>query len=133
MTDDVYMRVPKGWTGVIKPGQCLKLIASMYGTKQAPRKWNRALDQLMVEKKWTKCSSDVCLYFKQVGSEYIIVAFYVNDGLFNCDAVYCIVQQSRYITDILARFGFASSKPKTTPMCCCRSVSSYVASIDDLL
>ncbi|SGZ01935.1 BQ5605_C033g11174 [Microbotryum silenes-dioicae] len=121
MTDDVYMRVPKGWTGVIKPGQCLKLIASMYGTKQAPREWNRTLDQLMVEKKWTKCLSDVCLYFKQVGSKYIIVAFYVDDGLFKRDAGYCIVHQSRYITDILARFGFASSKPKTTPMIDCEA------------
>ncbi|SGY41602.1 BQ5605_C003g02531 [Microbotryum silenes-dioicae] len=81
MTDDVYMKAPKGWTGTLKPGQCLKLIASMYGTKQAPREWNRALDRLMVEKKWTKCSSDVCLYYKKVDSEFIIVAFYVDDGL----------------------------------------------------
>ncbi|SCV70659.1 BQ2448_3421 [Microbotryum intermedium] len=125
MTDDVYMKAPKGWS--LQPGQCLKLIASMYGTKQAPCEWNTTLDR------------------------YIIVTFYVDNGLVAatsqeliktkigqlqavfqlkrqgavslflslevlCKEQYCLLHQSRYIKDILKHFGFDLVKTKATPM-----------------
>ncbi|SCZ93794.1 BZ3500_MvSof-1268-A1-R1_Chr6-3g08888 [Microbotryum saponariae] len=40
MEEDVYMKVLEGWTGGSQPGHALKLLKSMYGTKQAPRQWS---------------------------------------------------------------------------------------------
>ncbi|SCZ93428.1 BZ3500_MvSof-1268-A1-R1_Chr6-3g08654 [Microbotryum saponariae] len=81
MEEDVYMKVPEGWTGGSQPGHALKLLKSMYGTKQAPRQWNAALHKLMTERGYTRSNVDACLYFKYHGKSFAIITFYVDDGL----------------------------------------------------
>ncbi|SCV70489.1 BQ2448_1883 [Microbotryum intermedium] len=87
----------------------------------------------MVEKKRTKCSSDVCLYLKKVDSEYIIVAFYVDDGLVASrsqalieteigalQATFKLKRQgavSHFLSlEVKRDEGYCLVKPKTTPM-----------------
>ena len=41
MTEDVYIKVPPNYPGKVGPTDVLKLIGSMYGTKQAPREWHK--------------------------------------------------------------------------------------------
>ncbi|SGY80018.1 BQ5605_C008g05285 [Microbotryum silenes-dioicae] len=66
MTEDVY---------------CLKLVGSMYGTKQAPREWYRAVNDLMVSRGYMKATADACLYIKHSGTSFAIITLYVDDGL----------------------------------------------------
>ncbi|SGZ28309.1 BQ5605_C027g10309 [Microbotryum silenes-dioicae] len=61
LEEDVYMKVSDGWPGGSRPGQALKLLKSMYGTKQAPRQWNAALHKLMTDRGYTRSNVDACL------------------------------------------------------------------------
>ncbi|SCZ96816.1 BZ3500_MvSof-1268-A1-R1_Chr4-1g06749 [Microbotryum saponariae] len=81
MTEDVYVRYPKGWNGPQSPGKCLKLVGSMYGTKQAPREWYRAVNDLMVSRGYMRATADACLYIKHSGTSFAIITLYVDDGL----------------------------------------------------
>lgn len=81
MEEDVYIKIPPGYPGKSSPGDVLKLVGSMYGTRQAPREWGRALDRLMARQDWTRSISDPCVYTKTKDGFVISVAFYVDDGL----------------------------------------------------
>ncbi|GAA6058317.1 hypothetical protein JCM3770_003611 [Rhodotorula araucariae] len=81
MTEEVYIKVPPGYPGAVKDGQVLKLIGSMYGTKQAPREWHKALDSLMARMNYRRSDADVCVFTKVVDGSLVIIAIYVDDGL----------------------------------------------------
>ncbi|SGZ29182.1 BQ5605_C055g12642 [Microbotryum silenes-dioicae] len=80
MTEMVYMKYPKGWD---RPqlGQVLRLVKSMYGTKQAPREWNSAVNKLMVACGYSRSDADSCLYVKRFEEMFIYITLYVDDGL----------------------------------------------------
>ncbi|SGY14535.1 BQ5605_C010g06226 [Microbotryum silenes-dioicae] len=138
MTEDVYIRYPKGWNHPQSPGKCLKLVGSMYGTKQAPREW---------------ATADACLYIKHSGSSFAIITLYVDDGLIASNNQsfldselgslhkafqlkrlgpvsyflgfeihrtkdYILVHQSKYVRTMLEKFDFASPSKRRaiTPM-----------------
>lgn len=81
MSEDVYIKIPPGYPHSTSSGDVLKLVKAMYGTKQAPREWNMAVDKLMKDRGYTKSSSDSCLYTKMVNGSQVIVVLYVDDGL----------------------------------------------------
>ncbi|SGY81088.1 BQ5605_C009g05455 [Microbotryum silenes-dioicae] len=80
MTEMVYMKYPKGWDRP-QTGQALRLVKSMYGTKQAPRKWNAAVNSLMVERGYKRSDADSCLYVKRVDEKFIYITLYVDDSM----------------------------------------------------
>ncbi|SGZ16041.1 BQ5605_C029g10723 [Microbotryum silenes-dioicae] len=80
MTEMVYMKYPKGWDRP-QTGQALRLVKSMYGTKQAPREWNAAVNSLMVEHGYKRSDADSCLYVKRVDEKFIYITLYVDDGM----------------------------------------------------
>ncbi|SGY38681.1 BQ5605_C003g02060 [Microbotryum silenes-dioicae] len=80
MTEMVYMKYPKGWDRP-QTGQALRLVKSMYGTKQAPREWNAAVNSLMVERGYKRSDADSCLYVKRVDEKFIYITLYVDDGM----------------------------------------------------
>ncbi|GAA5855277.1 hypothetical protein JCM9279_001930 [Rhodotorula babjevae] len=80
MTEDIFIKVPPGYPGKVINGQVLKLVSSMYGTKQAPRKWHKALEALMVRQGYAPSSSDLCLFTKTVKGSLVIIAIYVDNG-----------------------------------------------------
>lgn len=81
MTEDVYIKVPFGYPGKHEPGDVLKLVRAMYGTKQAPREWHRAADALMIAQGFKKSTSDACLYTREDKEGLVVVVLYVDDGL----------------------------------------------------
>ncbi|SGY89089.1 BQ5605_C133g13382 [Microbotryum silenes-dioicae] len=138
MTEDVYVRYPKGWNRPQSPGKCLKLVGSMYGTKQAPHEW---------------ATADACLYIKHSGTSFAIITLYVDDGLIASNNQsfldselgslhkafqlkhlgpvsyflgfeihrtkdYILVHQSKYVRTMLEKFDFASPSKRCaiTPM-----------------
>ena len=59
-----------------------KLEKSMYGTKQAPRCWNKKINSILAgELGFTRSDSDPCLYVKQTDEGVMMIALYVDDLL----------------------------------------------------
>ena len=81
MTEDVFIRAPQGYPHSLSPGLVLKLDGAMYGTKQAPREWHRALESLMTRLGYRRSTSDVCVFVKTVKASLVVIAIYVDDGL----------------------------------------------------
>ncbi|SGY25517.1 BQ5605_C018g08632 [Microbotryum silenes-dioicae] len=53
----------------------------MYGTKQAPREWYRAANDLIVSRGYMRATADACLYLRHSGNSFAVIILYVEDGL----------------------------------------------------
>ena len=59
-----------------------KLEKSMYGTKQAPRCWNKKINSVLCgELKFKRSDGDPCLYVRHDGNGLMLIALYVDDLL----------------------------------------------------
>ncbi|GJV19606.1 retrovirus-related pol polyprotein from transposon TNT 1-94 [Tanacetum coccineum] len=88
--EEVYMKVPLGYTGQGKPvsaGKCLdpnmvyKLKKSLYVLKQAPRQWFARLSSALLDFGYTQSKTDYSLFVKKHNESFIIVLVYVDDLL----------------------------------------------------
>jgi len=81
--EEIYVRQPIGFEEYGPDGEPLvcRLNKSLYGLRQAPRNWNKALSQYLVDDYGLKTSdADPCLYVGDVTKEgYIVVLVYVDD------------------------------------------------------
>ncbi|CAI5716713.1 unnamed protein product [Peronospora effusa] len=59
----------------------LQLRKSLYGLKQAGRLWSQLLHTRLFDAGFQQCESDMCLYWKQDGSDLVVVGVYVDDLL----------------------------------------------------
>ncbi|SGY38977.1 BQ5605_C003g02116 [Microbotryum silenes-dioicae] len=109
MTEDVYIKVPDGWPLAHNPGSVLKLLKSMYGTKQAPRQWYAAVDDLMKTRGFHRSTSDACLYIKRKGRRFIFVSLYVDDGL-------AASNDQQFLNDELSAFNSVYSLKRLGPV-----------------
>ena len=76
--EDLYLEPPEGLE--VPPNKILKLNRSLYGLKQSPRCWNARLREIVEKFQMKQTISDPCVYVKE-GSELLILALYVDDGL----------------------------------------------------
>nr|GEW50843.1 zinc finger, CCHC-type [Tanacetum cinerariifolium] len=71
--------------GFIMPGNennVCKLIKSMYGLKQAPKKWNQKFNEVVLSNGYLLNQDDKCVYSKIDGSgKRVIICLYVDDML----------------------------------------------------
>ena len=82
LDEDIYMHQPEGFRDPSKPNHVCKLVKSLYGLKQAGRKWNEKMDQFLSnDLKFTSSTSDPCMYIKVDGSMLVIISLYVDDLL----------------------------------------------------
>lgn len=65
----IYMSQPPGYKDPEHPDYVCEVLNSLYGLKQSPRQWNKALHQILVDLGLTKSKSDPTLYFKIVGGK----------------------------------------------------------------
>ncbi|GJZ75366.1 retrovirus-related pol polyprotein from transposon TNT 1-94, partial [Tanacetum coccineum] len=88
--EEVYMKVPLGYTGQGKPvsaGKCLdpnmvyKLKKSLYVLKQAPRQWFARLSSALLDFGYTQSKTDYSLFVKKHNESFITVLVYVDDLL----------------------------------------------------
>jgi hypothetical protein len=88
---EIYLAIPMG---MIVPKEvlraccvssykklALRLKKSLYGLKQAGRLWSQLLHVKLVELGFTRCITDMCLYYKRDGNDMAIVGVYVDDLL----------------------------------------------------
>jgi hypothetical protein len=78
LQEDVYMLVPPGVT-YSKPNQVCKLVKSLYGIKQASRRWYERLINFLQQHKYTQATSDHSLFTKVTESTFTVLLVYVDD------------------------------------------------------
>ena len=60
----------------------MRLKKSFYGLKQAPRQWYKKFDSFMVEHRYDRTASDLCVFVnKFFDGEFIILLLYMDDML----------------------------------------------------
>ncbi|KAK2459095.1 putative mitochondrial protein [Trifolium repens] len=77
LQEDVYMTPPPNITA--KPNQVCKLVKSIYGLKQASRKWYEKLTSLLLSHNYKQAASDHSMFTKQTASTFTILLVYVDD------------------------------------------------------
>jgi hypothetical protein len=78
LQEDVYMIVPPG-VPHSNPNQVCKLHKSLYGLKQASRKWYERLTSVLIINGYKQASSDHSLFLKSTSSSFTILLVYVDD------------------------------------------------------
>ena len=82
MDEEIYIAQPQGFEVKGKEKLVCKLKKSLYGLKQASRKWYLKFDRFMHEYGYNRCHLDYYVYFKRLDVEnYIILCLYVDDML----------------------------------------------------
>ena len=75
LAQDVYMSQPEGFVSIEYPNIVCKLENSIYGLKQAARRWNLCFDEKVKEFGFSRSEDESCVYVKVSGS---IVSFLVS-------------------------------------------------------
>lgn len=80
LDEPVYMSQPPGYEDADHPEYVCEVLNSLYGLKQSPRQWNKALHKLLTDLCLTQSKFDPTLYFKIQGGKLICaVAVHVDD------------------------------------------------------
>ena len=81
LEEDVYMTQPEGFVSPRDARKICKLCRSIYGLKQASRRWNIHFDQTVKEFGFIQNEDESCVYKKVSGSHVAFVVLYVDDIL----------------------------------------------------
>jgi hypothetical protein len=74
----VYITVPQGVNSP-KPHQVCKLLKSLYGLKQASRKWYEKLTSVLLQEGYKQAYSDHSLFTLNTGTSFTALLIYVDD------------------------------------------------------
>ncbi|KAK2450734.1 putative mitochondrial protein [Trifolium repens] len=78
LEEDVYMTIPAGVQSH-KPGQVCKLLKSLYGLKQASRRWYEKLTSLLIHEGYQQSTSDYSLFTLSSENDFTALLVYVDD------------------------------------------------------
>ncbi|KAJ9561036.1 LOW QUALITY PROTEIN: hypothetical protein OSB04_006196 [Centaurea solstitialis] len=120
-----------------------KLRKALYSLHQAPRAWYDTLSTYLLENQFERGVIDKTLFIKKKGSDLLLVQIYVDDIIFGStkeemckefeDLMHkridiflglqvkqkedgILINQSKYVKDMLTKFGFLDAKSASTPM-----------------
>ncbi|GKC64838.1 ribonuclease H-like domain-containing protein [Tanacetum coccineum] len=79
LNEDIYMTIPKGFASKDNKNKVCKLVKSLYGLKQALRKWNEKLVTILKENDFVQSANDHSLFTKSKNSKFIALFVYVDD------------------------------------------------------
>jgi hypothetical protein len=77
LQENVYMHIPEGVSSA--PNTVCKLQKSLYGLKQASRKWYEKLTSLLLAEGYTQSGSDYSLFTHQQGNDFTALLVYADD------------------------------------------------------
>jgi hypothetical protein len=81
LTEDVYMAQPKGFVDPKNARKTCRLQKSIYGLKQASRRWNPHFDEAVKGCGFIKNVEEPCIYKKVSESAVVFLILYVDDIL----------------------------------------------------
>nr|GEY14091.1 retrotransposon protein, putative, Ty1-copia subclass [Tanacetum cinerariifolium] len=81
LNEEVYMEQPEGFFNPKYPNRVCKLKRSIYGLKQASKKWIKRFDDEIKKFGFTKNRDEPCVYLKSSGSNITFLILYVDDIL----------------------------------------------------
>ena len=81
LNEEVYMEQPEGFILLGNERKVCKLTKSLYGLKQASRKWNEEFTNKMKVFGFEQCDHDHCLFTKGTCMNFIALLVYVDDIL----------------------------------------------------
>ena len=77
--EKVYIRPPDWWQEPIPEGHVLLLLKSMYGTKQAARRWHIRISDWMEQHGYPAVNSEKTIFMKRQDFYFIIHGLFVDD------------------------------------------------------
>jgi len=86
LQEDVYMTLPPGVSSP-KPNQVCMLMKSLYGLKQASRKWFEKLTSILLQHHYIQAPSDHSLFIKKTASSFTLLLVYVDDIILAGDSL----------------------------------------------
>ncbi|KAK2375797.1 putative mitochondrial protein [Trifolium repens] len=86
LQEDVYMKIPDG-VPCDKPGLVCKLEKSLYGLKQASRKWYEKLSALLIKEGYIQSTSDYSLFTLTKENTFTVLLVYVDDIILAGDSI----------------------------------------------
>src|SRR3954466_15490695 len=79
--EELYMMQPEGFIDPKDAGKVCKLQRSIYGLKQASRRWNLRFDEVIKAFGFVQNVEEFCIYKKLSGSYVAFLVLYVYDIL----------------------------------------------------
>ena len=79
LDEEIFMQPPEGYT--VPPNTVCKLQKSLYGLRQAPRMWYKALCEVLQKMNFTASDADASLFICKDNGKLIFVLVYVDDIL----------------------------------------------------
>nr|GEU97402.1 retrovirus-related Pol polyprotein from transposon TNT 1-94 [Tanacetum cinerariifolium] len=95
LKEDVYVCQPKGFIDAHHPSHVYKLKKALYGLKQAPRAWYDELSKFLLQNHFFKGTIDPTLFIRRSHDDILV---------------------SKYVLEILNKYGMESCDPVVTPM-----------------
>ena len=94
LTDEevVYMKQPPGYPVSSDSSQVLQLLKSLYGLKQAGRRWYKKLVEIMEALGFKRCGVDQAMFHCRKGSTLIIVLVHVDDFTIAGTSIFLILR-----------------------------------------
>ncbi|WVZ70160.1 LOW QUALITY PROTEIN: hypothetical protein U9M48_018848 [Paspalum notatum var. saurae] len=140
----VYAEQPPGFEDPKKPNHVYKLHKALYGLKQAPRAWYECLKEFLLKNGFEIGKADSTLFTRKFDNDLFVCQIYVDEIIFGstnkafCDEFSRIMTkrfemsmmglqikqlkegtflcQTKYMQDMLKKFGMENAKPINTPM-----------------
>ena len=77
--EEVFMEQPPDYEDSDRTKYCLKLYKSIYGLKQAGRKWYEVVCRTLADLGLKRSEADQAVFYAHIGKEIIILAIHVDD------------------------------------------------------
>jgi hypothetical protein len=79
---ELFIHQPEGYVTEDSENYVCRLNKGLYGLKQASRLWNKKIHRSLVNLLFTQSEADPCVYIRLSGGDIMILAIWVDDGLF---------------------------------------------------
>nr|ABA98062.2 retrotransposon protein, putative, Ty1-copia subclass [Oryza sativa Japonica Group] len=123
----VYVEQPPGFEDPMLPNHVYKLHKALYGLKQAPRAWYECLQDFLLKNGFEIGKADTTLFTKKSKSDLFICQIYFEMSMMGELTFFLglqvkqaqegtFISQTKYVKDILKKFGMEDAKPIKTPM-----------------